>query len=346
MTNPASSSIDAAATQLVAAASVPAQTQPTGPEIADRYARATWSHLAEPGDGIAGALVHALGPVDALAAVRSHAEPALLLKRAQTAVTDVELTVEQLTEGIARWTPRLSPETVAKALTTIVNLGGYLLTPADAAWPSGLADLGSNAPFALWVRGNLGALANLEHSVSVIGARAATSYGEHVTQEIVTGLTAQRVTIVSGASYGIDGAAHRAALASGGTTVAVLAAGVDRPYPIGHAELVDRIANTGAVVSEVPPHSAPTKWRFLARARILASISAATLVIEAGARSGSLTATTYADHLGRPVGAVPGPITSATAVGCHNLIRSCVASLVTSPAEVLDLIESDGGEDR
>ncbi|MDF2576486.1 MAG: dprA, partial [Agromyces sp.] len=158
-------------------------------------------------------------------------------------------------------------------------------------------------------------------SIALVGARAATGYGEHVTMEASAGLVDRGFAIVSGGAYGIDGMAHRAALASRGVTVAFLAGGVDRFYPLGHEALLARIADTGAVVSELPCGSAPTKWRFLQRNRLIAAAADATVVLEAGMRSGSLNTAGHAAALGRPLGAVPGPVTSPASAGCHRLLR-------------------------
>jgi len=155
--------------------------------------------------------------------------------------------------------------------------------------------------------------------------------------EITAGLVERGHTIVSGAAYGIDGMAHRAALASAGRTVAYLAGGVDRFYPSGHDALLTRIVETGAVVSELPCGSAPTKWRFLMRNRLIAASTKATLVVEAGWRSGSLNIAGRAVALGRPLGAVPGPVTSAASAGCHRLVRECGAIVVTNADEAAEL---------
>ena len=155
--------------------------------------------------------------------------------------------------------------------------------------------------------------------------------------EITAGLVERGHTIVSGAAYGIDGMAHRAALASAGRTVAYLAGGVDRFYPSGHDALLTRIVETGAVVSELPCGSAPTKWRFLMRNRLIAASTKATLVVEAGWRSGSLNVAGYATSLNRPVGAVPGPVTTAASAGCHRLMREFGATVITSADEAAAL---------
>lgn len=154
---------------------------------------------------------------------------------------------------------------------------------------------------------------------------------------LTKGLTDHGWTIVSGAAYGIDGMAHRAALACDGNTVAVLAGGVDRFYPTGHDELLGRIAEAGVIVSELPVGSAPTKWRFLQRNRIIAAIAQKTFMVEAGHRSGSLNTAGHALAIGRPVGAVPGPVTSVASAGRHRLIREHGATLITTAEEVNEL---------
>jgi len=118
-----------------------------------------------------------------------------------------------------------------------------------------------------------------------------------------------------------------------------MANGVDRPYPMGHRELLERVADLGLMVSEVPPGAVPTRHRFLARARLMAALSAATVVVEAGVRSGSMAVARRAHELGRAVGAVPGPVTSATSVGPHRLLAEGHARVV---ARASDLLDPDG----
>lgn len=295
------------------------------------YAAHTWGCLVEPGDGLAGRLVAAIGPEAALAEVISGG-------RDGGALDAVEITVKEWAEGLERWRPRLRAGAVREALEVARRVGLSLLTPEDPAWPASLADLGPHAPLVLWVRGDVGALTRSSRSVALVGARAATSYGEHIAIELAADLAGHGVSIVSGAAYGIDGAAHRAALTVGGTTIALLAGGGDRPYPAGHGQLLERIATTGAVVSEVPCGTPPTKWRFLARNRLIAAMSDATVVVEAGWRSGSLNTAGHAATLARPLGAVPGPVTSAASAGCHRLLREFDARCVTNADEVLELL--------
>jgi len=312
-------------------------------EIAERFARSVWTGIAEPGDRVAGLLVQTLGAVSALAAVFDR-WPVSKLRDAISDAGGETLTEQDLTDAVKRWSPRVAVPTPAIALKQAARYRVRLLIPGDEAWPEGMDDLGLHAPIALWVRGNISTMLTLDRSISLVGARAATGYGEHVTMEASASLVDRGYTIVSGAAYGIDGMAHRAALASSGQTVAFLAGGVDRFYPSGHDALLTRIVESGAVVSELPPGSQPTKWRFLQRNRLIAAASQATVVMEAGWRSGSLNTAGHASALGRPLGAMPGPVTSAASAGCHRLIRDFDAVCVTNAAEMAELAPLPGAE--
>lgn len=293
--------------------------------VRDACARAIWSLLSEPGDGVAGALVATLGAAEALRVVL---DPAASSAGGQA-----------FADGLARWRPRADAAAIDGMFRLALGARLTLLVPGDAAWIGGLDDLGTHAPHALWARAPQHRSPLAGPSVAVVGARAATAYGERVAIDICAELAAHGVAVVSGAAYGIDGAAHRATLHAGGRTVAVLAGGAERSYPAGHADLISRIAaHGGGVVSEAAPGSAPTKWRFLQRNRLIAALADATVVVEAGWRSGSLNTAGHAATLGRPLGAVPGPVTSATSAGCHRLLREYGATCVTSAAEVLELI--------
>lgn len=299
--------------------------------IEERFARATWTGLAEPGDRIAGRLVAVLGAPRALAAVVERWSPTEL------AAAVGGLPEDELDQAQQRWQPRLNSANALLALRQAARFGTRLRIPGDELWPEVMNDLEEHAPLALWTRGTDGALEALPRSIALVGARAATGYGEHITMEASAGLVDRGYAIVSGAAYGIDGMAHRAALASHGQTIAFLAGGVDRFYPTGHEALLTRIVEFGVVVSELPPGSAPTKWRFLQRNRLIAAAARATVVLEAGWRSGSINTAGHAATLSRPVGAVPGPVTSAASAGCHRLIREHGAILVTTPEEMAEL---------
>jgi DNA processing protein len=288
----------------------------------DALARAIWTLIAEPLDEETGNLIQAAGAERALALILDSDE-----------AEHGGLALETIRD---RSLPRANASSLHRVLHTSARFGVKLITPDHADWPVRLNDLGPRAPFALWVRGN-SKLLQAESPIAVVGARAATGYGEHMTMEIAAGLVERDFTIVSGAAYGIDGMAHRAALAANGMTIAYLAGGVDRFYPSGHDALLTRIAEHGAVVSELPVMSAPTKWRFLARNRLIAASTRSTVVVEAGFRSGSLNTAGHAIALGRPVGAVPGPVTSAASAGCHRLLREFGATLITNSCEASQL---------
>jgi len=317
--------------------------------IAERFARAAWSAIAEPGDRDAGHLVAVLGAEASVAALTAipwpPVDPANIdvspLARALAVASDDDLNENDLVDAVKRWRARASVPTMLLALRQAARFGAALLVPGDPDWPVGVDELGEHAPLALWARGDRTLLGRLERSIAIVGARAATGYGEHVTVEASSGLVDRGFTIVSGAAYGIDGIAHRAALASAGSTVAFLAGGVDRFYPAGHEALLTRIVERGVVVSEVPPGTAPTRWRFLQRNRLIAAASRATVVVEAGWRSGSLNTAHHAASLGRPVGAVPGPVTSAASAGCHKLLRETPATCVTDADEMAQLVMGD-----
>ncbi|AZS40665.1 Putative DNA processing protein DprA [Microbacterium oxydans] len=306
-----------------------------GGSMDECMARAAWTVIAEPGDAVAGALIAELGAAEALAVAVGHSSSLLSPGSANAAAS------RMLADGRARWTPRAAPRAVLAALHGAAAAGVRLLIPGDAAWPAALDDLGPHVPAALWVRGRV-ELLDHQPRVSIVGARASSGYGEHVASEIAGDLAATGVVIVSGGAYGIDGAAHRAALGVEGATVAFLAGGVDRAYPAGHQALLRRIAEEGALVSEPPCGTAPTKWRFLARNRLIAALGHATVVVEAGWRSGSLNTAGHAATLGRPLGAVPGAVTSASSAGCHRLLREYDAQCVTSAQEVRELFGAIG----
>lgn len=307
--------------------------------VAVRFAHGIWTAIAEPGDRIACTVIRAIGAEAALGGLIDDRDGEML--RHAIADSGAELDDDELTEAVKRWTPRISKADALLAFRQAARFGVSLVVPDDPEWPTGFADLGDHAPTALWVRGSREALGALDRSIALVGARAATGYGEHVAIEAAAGLVDRGYAIVSGAAYGIDGAAHRAALASRGTTIAFLAGGLDRFYPSGHDALLTRITETGAAVSEVPCGVAPTRWRFLQRNRLIAAASLATVVVEAGARSGSLNTAGHAAALGRPLGAVPGPVTSSASAGCHRLLREYGAMCVTTADEMAELAPLD-----
>lgn len=294
-------------------------------------ARIAWSHIVEPGDGLANELIDSMGAPAALSAVLDPDQRSNLGSCLVKSFAENEVPIEARAV-LERWAARYSVGDADKPIAAEVQT----LIPGDEHWPAQLDELAAARPIMLWVRGDASLLSS--PSVAIVGARACTSYGEHVSMGIAEDLAHARVTVVSGAAYGVDGAAHRAALAIGGKTIAVLASGVDRAYPAGHSDLIKRIAAQGAVVSEMPPGSTPTRQRFTMRSLLIAALARGVVVTEAGFRSGSLAAVTYADFLNKPVGAVPGPVTSAASAGTNHLIRDRAAVLINNGADVLSMI--------
>ncbi|MER6627772.1 DNA-processing protein DprA [Streptomyces sp. NPDC000987] len=222
------------------------------------------------------------------------------------------------------------------------DVGARFVAPGDVEWPGQLDDLGDARPLGLWVRGRPSLRMWALRSVALVGARACTEYGAHMAADLAAGLAERGWVVVSGGAYGVDGAAHRGALGAGGATVAVLACGVDRPYPRGHTALITRIAEQGLVIGELPPGDHPTPSRFIVRNRVIAALTRGTVVVEAARRSGSLATARAAQRLGRHTMGVPGPVTSSLSAGVHELLRS-EGVLVTDAAEVVELV-GDMGE--
>ncbi|MFE0777117.1 DNA-processing protein DprA [Streptomyces sp. NPDC058861] len=242
---------------------------------------------------------------------------------------------------VTSWRLRATAAEPARDLDTVHALGGRFLVPGDTEWPRQLDDLGDARPIGLWLRGPADLRTWALRSVALVGARACTPYGAHTATDLATGLARKGWVVVSGAAYGIDGAAHRGALAADGATVAVLACGVDVPYPRGHDRLIRRITEQGLVVGELPPESHPTPSRFILRNRVIAALTRGTVVVEARHRSGSLSTARAAARLGRHTMGVPGPVTSALSAGVHELLRGD-ATLVTDAEEIVELVGEMG----
>jgi DNA protecting protein DprA len=217
-------------------------------------------------------------------------------------------------------------------------IGARIVTALDREWPTQLNELGPARPIALWVLGAANLRTMAVYSVAFVGARAATPYGERVCADWVSRCCDQGITIISGGAAGIDAAAHRAALNASGMTVAVLASGVDVPYPRGNAALFADIANAGLLISESPPGTGVRRQRFLTRNRVIAALTRATVVVEAALRSGTTSTANAAVALNRPLLAVPGPVTSPQSAGCHHLIATQQAVIALESADVLTAV--------
>jgi DNA processing protein len=258
----------------------------------ERLALVALTRIAEPGDEKAGRWLRTYGAQEVLRALRGDGAP----------LPGVD---EERWAGLRSRAERARPEA---DLAAIDALGGRFLCPGDREWPGQLDALGVTRPIGLWVCGAPYLRFWALRSVAVVGARACTEYGVHVAAILGAELAERGWTVVSGAAYGIDGAAHRGALAAGGATVGVLACGVDVAYPPGHTELIRRIGEQGLLLAELPPRDHPTRSRFVLRNRVIAALTRGTVVVEAALRSGSLSTARHARRLGRLVMGVPGPV--------------------------------------
>ena len=286
----------------------------TAARVDERAARMVLSRLGEPGLASVRDAVDARGAVETLDHV---------LRGALTLT------------GVS--SSRFDPNRLDEDRRHAERLEARVLIPSDDEWPRRLADL-PVPPLCLWVRGPVDMGAVSERSIALVGARSATSYGTQVAADLAAGLCDRGFSVISGGAFGIDAAAHRGALAVDGVTVAVMAGGIDRLYPASHSALLGEIARTGAIITEQPPGTAPIGSRFLGRNRLIAALGCGTVVVEASLRSGSLNTAGHAQLINRPVGVVPGPVTSMQSAGCHAFVRDKGAELVTDAAEVADLV--------
>ncbi|WP_153427035.1 DNA-processing protein DprA [Streptomyces alkaliphilus] len=283
-------------------------------------ARIRLSRVIEPGDAALGRRLADVGAVGVCADLRANRPPPGV--------------------GAERWAGlrlRWREARPERDLCTAQKPGIRFVCPGDAEWPAQLDDLGDVRPVGLWIHGGPSLRLLAVRSVAVVGSRACTDYGAHVAAELGAGLADRGWTVVSGGALGIDGAAHRGALAVGGATVAVLACGVDVPYPAPHADLLRRIAEQGLVVAELPPGWRPTRGRFLTRNRVLAALTRGTVVVEAAVRSGALSTARRAADVGRAVMGVPGSVLSTHSRGVHRLLRE-EGVLVGGVEEILELV--------
>jgi len=317
------------------------QASPADPAAGtERYARASLSYLADPGDPVLGTLLESVSPDGVLAIIVSgDRNPAWSLAPALAGSDGTAAAgLAAVGRAVERWRARLGELPPAARLAAWERTGYRLVCPGEAEWPTQLDDLGAARPVVLWLRGDADLRFACLRSVSVVGSRAATAYGTHVGTELAADLAGQGWTVISGGAYGIDASAHRGALAASGCTVGVLASGLTFGYPKGHAELFAEIECTGVMVSECPPERAPTRPGFLVRNRVIAALSRGTVVVEAALRSGAINTARHAAELNRPAMAVPGPVTSEQSAGCHELIRDCGATCVTGARDVIEMV--------
>ena len=303
----------------------------------ERRARVALSFLAKPGDPVLGAALRTRSADELLALVTGVDADGEALLAGETADA-------ALARALPRWRERISDIPGTGRLAAWPEGGLRLIMPGDAEWPTQLDDLADARPLLLWARGTADLRLTCVNSVSMVGSRAATGYGNHVAVEMAAALSESGVGVVSGGAFGIDASSHRGALAADGATVAVLAGGLEFGYPRSHSELFLAIAAQGLVLSECPPERGPTRPGFLIRNRIIAALSRGTVVVEAALRSGALNSARHARELCRQVMAVPGPVTSEQSAGCHELIRDYGAMCVTCAGDVLEHVGLAGDE--
>jgi len=290
--------------------------------------------ITEPGDRMAGALARSLGRlalvellIDGLdiatvvAALRAAGE----LDGCRQSFGDLEGT---LADSRQRWLPRFSKSRLEHLFSQSAALNLQLVTAEDTNWPAGLDDLQDSAPAMLFVEGDPATLSKLSQAVSIVGSRAASSYGLKVTSSLVRELAKVSRITVSGGALGIDAQVHRSSIESELPTLAVMAGGMDRKYPSANFRLFKQVIERGALLSEMPPGVAPTRWRFLQRNRLIAALTPTTVVIEAGIRSGSIRTANNALELSRELYAVPGSVLSGTSLGTNALIADNKAQIL------------------
>ncbi len=291
----------------------------------ERTARMVLAMVSAPADALTGRLVASVGAIETLRLCREDGA------------------VPVLSEAEA-WQGRVAPLPDPAAARSMIDqtagAGFDTLLPGDRHFPAALLDLGNQTPLVLWTLGATSLLsAPLSDRVTVTGSRAATAYGQHVAAEFGADLANAERVIVGGGGYGVEAAAHQAALAAGGATIAVLPCGLDRPYPTGHRDLLHSISEVGLLMSELPPGTPPARHWFQARNRILAALCGVTVITEASHRSLALLTARYAQDLGRGVGVVPGPITSATSAGSNELIKRGIGRMVSTAEDVTELLD-------
>ena len=353
----------------------------SAPVEPERVARAALTWVAEPGDPAMGALLRICSPAEIVAALTEGRMPRMSTVPSDSTVLETgdpdghvpvgaggpggsggpagsgmlwedgagpvgtgPAGMPRLEGALRRWSARLGEVPPEPGLAAWWRDGIRLVIPGDSEWPTQLDVLGQARPWGLWVRGHADLRYACLRSVSVVGTRAATGYGTYVCGEMAVSLADAGWTIVSGGAFGIDGCAHRGAIAVSGTTVAVLPCGADLAYPQAHEGLFRSIREQGALVSEWPPGRMPTRHGFLVRNRVIAALSRGTVVVEAALRSGALNTARHAHDQGRPLMAVPGPVTSPQSAGCHEVIREWGAVCVTGARDVMELLEFSGDE--
>ena len=302
------------------------------------FIAATFSQLCEPGDRAFAALGVPLGAGQLLELLISRAQAKAVFAILEPyQVQEVEQVFEQPFAEIwqaacERWLPRLNRADVFASLDEAKALGAHLVPRFSKFYPAGFEDLGEGQPPLLWVLGDPALLSN-PSMISIVGSRNTSQYGRAVASDLGVVAADNGIVTVSGGAFGIDAFVHQATVSAGGQTIAAMAGGIGRLYPPSNRSLLESVAKTGAVFSEMPPNVAPAKWRFLMRNRLIAAMGRATVVVQAGLKSGSMNTANRALELGRRVAVVPGQLNSAYSIGCHNFLNEKLGlvELITDP---------------
>ena len=321
------------------------------PDSDEAVAQIAFSHLCEPSDvlpglfrqhtSLKGVLQYLIDRLDAQQVAASLGEDV---------VTDIEDQLQNTfgviwTNATERWHPRLSKSQVLESLTWMnAGAGGAGGKPSLSLfgsddYPLAFEDLRFHQPPVLWLAGQAKLLTE-NHLLSVVGTRQASRYGSEVTREIAAVAGLNDLTTVSGGAFGIDAVVHESATALGAPTIAFMAGGLGQLYPRSNQGLLRAVAASGLLVAESPPSVVPAKWRFLMRNRLIAALGSATVVVEAGKTSGALNTATTAVKLGRPVAVVPGPMSSARSIGCHDFLNRYPGEvqILARSQQVLELV--------
>jgi len=276
--------------------------------------------------------VRGVGPKKMVSLVRHFGSPRRVWHAGIEDLVTVDGIGVETAQGIVEARKGIDPD---RELDDLARTGARVMTIEDEAYPENLAQIYDPPPL-LYYKGEIAGADR--RAVSIVGSRRCTSYGRWVAYYLAGQLASRGYTVVSGLARGIDTAAHRGALAAGGRTIAVLGSGINVIYPPENDELASRIAESGALVTEVPVGSEPDARHFPARNRIISGLSLGTVVVEAGERSGALITADLALEQNREVFAVPGSISAASSRGPHKLIKQG-AKLVENAGDIVEELE-------
>ncbi len=303
----------------------------------EHFARLAIACFTEADDRVAGTIIDRLGAEHALEHIVSRTDPLLLAKLSFGETKDTARLANKIFEAQQRWNLRVSLQLVDTALDALETFRAQTVLPSETSYSRGLADLGSGKPIVLFVMGR-NPVATFQQSTAIIGARNSSDYGERCVREFLPVATEAGQTVISGGAVGIDSLAHKSAIAAGGQTIAYLAGGFDYMYPPENKQLFEEIMLTGALFTESPPGSKPTKWRFLKRNRLIAASCKSILIVEAAWRSGTINTAQNALDLGRNVGVVPGDIFKSASHGIYRLAKNPDVQLIADKSDFRALL--------